>query len=476
MPAYRSTYTRMVSVLLVAVLLLICGCNKLLDAGGPPDKVITPQVYTSDSLAQAALIGIYYKMMERFGPSNGYMSRYAGLASGELDRWSPLDQDQPFLSNTIPVDNNTVWEVWTLSYAYIYQCNDAIAGLTDNKAITPSLRNQLLGEAHFLRAFNYFYLVNLFGDVPLVLTTDYTNNAKIPRIPVDAVYVQMMADLQEAENLLTDTYVTTPDFPDVRIRVNRLAVKAFQARLYLYLGEWTNAASAATEVIQSGTYQLETDLLKTFRYKSREAILQFMPVIDAYNTAEGFLFVPISPTARPAFILSDSLMKKIDPIDKRRVWIRTVTSGGKPYNSPWKYKLNNSASREEYNMVLRLAEQYCIRAEAYARLDRLAEAVSDLNTIRKRAGLPDLTHFTSQSQALVAIEQERRIELFAEWGHRWFDLKRWPAYTATVPGQKRIDEVMRVCRPDTWKTSAALWPIPGVERIRNPALIQNEGY
>jgi starch-binding outer membrane protein, SusD/RagB family len=68
------------------------------------------------------------------------------------------------------------------------------------------------------------------------------------------------------------------------------------------------------------------------------------------------------------------------------------------------------------------------------------------------------------------------VEFFAEWGHRWFDLKRLPARTATHPGEKRIDEVMFSCRPATWKSSAALWPIPKDEIIRNPALSQNDGY
>ncbi len=453
---------------------LLTGCNKLLDAGSPENKVITSQVYASDSLAQAALIGIYYKIMESFGPHNGFMSRYPGLSTDDLNRSTVLADDQPFLINNLAIDNKVVWQTWTNSYFYIYQCNDLVVGLTGKNSITPALRDQLLGEAYFLRAFTYFYLVNLYGDVPLVLTTDYTKSASIPRTPIDEVYDQMTADLQEAQNLLTNAYVTTPDYPAARVRVNRLAVKALLARIYLYLGEWANADAAATEVIESGIYQLETNLQQTFRYNSREAILQFMPVSNAYNTAEGSMFVPVNPNGRPAFILSDSILKYMEPADLRKSWIRSVIVGGKQYNSPYKYKLNTGTPREEYNMVLRLAEQYCIRAEARARLNQLPEAVSDLNTIRKRAGLPDLNTITTQSQVLAAVEQERRIELFAEWGHRWFDLKRWPA--RTLDGKKRIDEIMYALRPDTWKTTAALWPIPDDERIQNHALTQNPGY
>jgi hypothetical protein len=474
MNLFRLTNKKAAAVFFVIALPLVISCNKLLDAGSPPNKVITPQVYTSDSLAQAALIGVYYKIMEGFGPFNGYMSRYCGLAADELNRTSILETDQPFLTNTISPDDKTIKAIWTSTYSYIYQCNDLIVGLTGTNTITPALGYQLLGEAYFLRALCYFYMVNLYGDVPLVLTTDHTKSATMPRTAMDEVYKQMIADLTEAKDLLTVTYVTTPDYPTARVRVNKLAAQALLARIYLYLGEWAKSATEATAVIESGVYQLETNLAQTFRHNSKEAILQFMPVAEAFNTAEGGIFVPVVPNGRPAFILSDTLMKKIEPGDARRLWIRTVTNSGKVYNSPYKYKLNSGTPREEYNMVLRLAEQYCIRAEALTMLDQLTDAVSDLNKIRKRAGLPDLTTITTQSQALAAIEQERRIELFAEWGHRWFDLKRWPA--RTHPGQKRVEEVMSVCRPATWKPTAALWPIPKDELSRNPALTQNDGY
>jgi hypothetical protein len=475
MHLFRLFYKWSLFLLPIAGVSLVTGCNKLLDAGSPTNKVITSQVYSNDSLAQAAIIGIYFKMMESFGPDNGFMSRYPGLSCDDLNRGTTLADDTPFLINTLSSDNKFVWQTWASSYAYIYQCNDAITGLTGNHSITVSLRDQLLGEVYFLRAFNYFYLVNLFGDVPLIVSTDYTKSITAPRTSVNDVYDQMIKDLTKAQDLLTNTYASTPDFPSARVRVNRQAVKALLARIYLYREQWADAADAATEVITSGLYQLETDLQQTFRYNSREAILQFMPVSNLYNTAEGGMFIPLIPTSRPPFIVSDSILKYIEVGDLRQAWIRTAIVSGKQYKSPYKYKQNAATSpREEYNMVLRLAEQYCIRAEARARLDQLPNAVSDLNAIRKRAGLSDLPTISTQNQVLAAVEQERRIEFFAEWGHRWFDLKRWPA--RANDGRKRIDEVMIALRPDTWKPTAALWPIPGDERKNNHALSQNPGY
>src|SRR5437899_2642996 len=128
MHLFRFLYKWAVAVPFVTGLPLITGCNKLLDAGSPDNKVVTSDVYKNDSLAQAAVIGIYFKMMNVFGPFNGYMSRYPGLSCDELFRTSVLETDQPFLTNTLPENNQTVLQVWTNTYLYIYQCNDVVEG------------------------------------------------------------------------------------------------------------------------------------------------------------------------------------------------------------------------------------------------------------------------------------------------------------------------------------------------------------
>jgi hypothetical protein len=115
-------------------------------------------------------------------------------------------------------------------------------------------------------------------------------------------------------------------------------------------------------------------------------------------------------------------------------------------------------------MVFRLAEQYLIRAECYARQEKIDEAKSDLDMIRKRAGLPAETA-SIPDELLTAIAGERRIELFAEWGQRWFDLKR--THKAT--------EILAPIKPG-WQPTDTLFPIPSGEILKNTALTQNEGY
>jgi starch-binding outer membrane protein, SusD/RagB family len=107
-----------------------------------------------------------------------------------------------------------------------------------------------------------------------------------------------------------------------------------------------------------------------------------------------------------------------------------------------------------------------IRAEARMQLGNIAGAIEDVNIIRSRAGLTPLLTSLTPDEAASAIQQERRIELFAELGHRWLDLKR----------TNKVDLVIGTLKPSTWKPTAALWPVPLDQISANPSLTQNKGY
>ena len=115
-------------------------------------------------------------------------------------------------------------------------------------------------------------------------------------------------------------------------------------------------------------------------------------------------------------------------------------------------------------MALGLGEQYLIRAEARAQQDNVSGAQEDLNIIRNRAGLLKTTS-SDKVSILLAIEQERSKELFAEWGHRWFDLKR----------TRRTNVILGAIK-SSWKSTDLVYPIPLVEITNNPFLTQNPGY
>jgi hypothetical protein len=242
---------------------------------------------------------------------------------------------------------------------------------------------------------------------------------------------------------------------------------ALLARADLYAGNWADAQTMADSVIANGTeYALSTDLNQVFLLNSSEAIWQIPPVMEDVNTFAGTIFLLTGPPDFQQTVAMDSfLVAAFEPGDLRRSsWVgQTLT-----YYYPDKYKVSYAASVTEYLMVMRLAEQYLIRAEARTRQDDLAGAAADLNQLRSRAGLLP-TNATTQPQLLAAIIHERQVELFTEFGDRWIDLKR----------TKTLDSVMRVVTPfkgGVWNSYDSLLPIPASELQINPKLTQNPGY
>jgi starch-binding outer membrane protein, SusD/RagB family len=195
-------------------------------------------------------------------------------------------------------------------------------------------------------------------------------------------------------------------------------------------------------------------------------------------TQNGFIssatiIVPESNTSLPVYPISASLYNAFEPEDLRKSnWVATsfVTTGNttSPYYYLNKYKnrmLNTSSP--EYLMVLRLGEQYLIRAEARAQQGKTTgtgSASEDLNIIRSRAGLQN-TSASTQAGLLTAIYQERRVELFGEWGNRFLDLKRNGQLNSIIGSYKT-----------TWLPTASLLPIPQNELTYDSNLLQNPGY
>jgi hypothetical protein len=145
----------------------------------------------------------------------------------------------------------------------------------------------------------------------------------------------------------------------------------------------------------------------------------------------------------------------------------STTISGTFFYYDYKYRLSaapTSSSAIEDFMLLRLAEQYLIRAEARAQQENQNGATDDLNAIRNRAGITPLAYGLAKADVLLAVEKERKLELFGEgYGHRWIDLNRTNRANAALGAEK----------PATWKPAASLWPIPQNEINNNPALTPN---
>jgi starch-binding outer membrane protein, SusD/RagB family len=454
--------------LLLTCLLLVCtalfSCRRWVEIDMPIDKITAAKTFSSNETATAAVLGLYSQMMPTLPFfSCGGTSIYAGLSSDELLLTSTTSTEETeFQQNKLSASNGTIsLNFWQRAYKLIYQANACIEGLQASPTLKPGVKDQLLAESRFTRAWIYYYLVNLFGDVPLVLTTDYKLNATLPRALQSQVYQQIVQDLLQAKSALPATYPTAG-----KVRPNKWAAAALLARVYLHLQDWNQAETEATDIISSGTYGLVTNLNNVFLANSNEAIWQLAPVESGFNTTESRYFVPVTTaTVKPTYILSPALLSAFETGDVRRTsWVASKTIAPDVFYYPFKYKVRNVGLPVTENyMVMRYAEVLLIRAEARAQQDKITEAKLDLNAIRSRASLAGTTANTKQD-LLTAVEKERRIEFFAEWGHRWIDLKR----------TGRVDLVLGT-KPN-WTSTGALYPIPLNDMLRNPFLKQNPGY
>ena len=466
----KSIYTtRLQRYFAILLMLTVFSCSDFLDVGTPSTQIARQDVYQDDAAAISTINGIYSEMMFSSGFASGGVSSVTLLAGRSADDFTNHSNSQTaeFSSNNV-TDNNTNLRsnLWSEAYRYIYFANAILEGLEQSKGITASVKQQLKGEALFVRAFCYFYLVNLFGEVPLLTGTDFRTNRETPRSSSTDVYDQIVNDLAIAKDLLAEDYSFSAN---QRTRPNRWAATAQLSRAHLFRNDWSKAEEEASEIIDNTLFALEENLSSVFLKNSKEAIWQLIPHEGTINTREGALFIL---TATPTEVsLSNSLLQSFEINDLRNAqWVSSIDVSGNTYHYPYKYKIKSGTTISEYSMVLRLAEQYLIRAEARAQLDDVEGAIGDLDRIRQRAGLPlyqDIQPGMSKAEVLSAIEQERRIELFSEWGHRWLDLKR----------TGKADEVLGLEKGSDWQPTDVLYPIPFSEIQNNRNLLpQNPGY
>jgi len=451
------------------ILLMIAGqffysCKKFVDIKPPETQIETSQIFEDDQSATSAIAGLYKRLLtNNLLICNAGMTVFPGLSADELVNTNAGTDDE-FRTNNLSVTNGIVsGNLWQAAYKNIYHANAILEGL-NNSTVNEALKKQIKGEALVVRALNYFYLVNLFGDVPLALTTSYEENQIMTRTPVTKVYDQIVTDLSDAKNLLINSYPSSG-----RVRPNKFTATALLARVSLYLKNWVSAEAQSTEIINSGIYSLPSDIDKVFLANSSETIWSLIQ--DKSNTAEGASFIPAFSPSKPNYILTDTLLNSFEVNDQRKIkWVTNTSYNGTTFYYPYKYKKGDDYSSSpppptEYYIVFRLAEQYLIRAEARAQQGNIAGCQADINLIRNRSGLSN-TIASDKASLLSAVEHERQIELFAEWGHRWLDLRR----------TNRADQVLSAIKGASWQPTDVLYPVPQNQIQLNSFLTQNAGY
>ncbi len=449
--------------MLLFLVLVGTACSEFVEVDPPKNILISETVFDNSATIESALANIYYKIREQgmvTGKHSGLTTSMA-IYSDDLDYYGTDSNSRELYNHSVIAANTLVLGWWRNAYNIIYAANDIIKGLEKTTALSSLEKAPFMGQALFIRGYMHSLLVGLYGEIPYITTTDYLVNNTVARMPVNAVYDQIIEDLNKAMGLME-----VWDTSEEHVIPDKYTAQALLARMYLYTEDWTNAEAMANDII--GAHSLELDINKVFLKNASGSLWQLKPNGVSYMNTYVANQMIINSFPNAAYALSNDLLEAFEPNDLRYVnWVGNITSsdGLSTLHYAYKYKAPVSEKNAlEYAIVFRLAEQYLIRAEARAYLGNIIDSNNDLNMIRNRAGLPDI-ELANSEELKEAILKERRVELFTEFGHRWFDLVRTGKANSVLshkPG---------------WKASDVLLPIPETELELNPNLNpQNLGY
>ncbi|ASE61653.1 MULTISPECIES: RagB/SusD family nutrient uptake outer membrane protein [Chryseobacterium] len=437
-------------------------CDNLIEPDQPTNQISSTDVYSNVGNADAVLSNLYAELQYNSVLSGGTRGLGALLGSyaDDLDNYMAASQTAYLdIYNTQVLPTNTVLKtLWTNAYKEIYICNSIIEGVSKSSSIKDEDKNRIIGEAVLIRSIIHLRLTQIFGDIPYVTSSDYTINQSIGKSASGQVLMNIINDLETVKDYLKNDYRNAE-----RIYPNRYIAVMLLCQSNMLLEQWEKARMYAEEIIASPLYQLNTDLNLTFKKDGKHIMWQLKPLKAGDATEEAKLYLISSVPQN--YALSNNLVSTFTSTDLRKsLWIKTITSGSNTYYGSIKYK-NSSSNTNEYSIVFRIEEVYCMMAEILARQNNVSDALTYINKIRNRAGLANISNTISKDQLLNEILAEKRREFFTDGGLRFFDLKRFDRLGDLSPNKPN------------WQNFRSLWPIPQSELILNPNLNpQNPGY
>lgn len=453
-------------------LVVMMGCDVL---NQEPQTSISEDIAIRDQKsAEAALNGLYNQLQadDYYGSNIQILSDVTSDISQSVGTWDFYREMDTYVTSAGNLENRNLW---TQAYAAINHANNIIADVPGLEETPKEIKDQILGEAYFIRGLAYFDLTRTFGGVPGIsgtlgvpLVTEPSRrideNSFPSRASIEESYAQAASDLEQARSLLSG--FTNPN------RASEAAAVALLTRLNLYTQNFEQAETFATQVLEDYDFQLMENFSDIFiNENTPEAIFEL-----AFNTTDGndirFWYFPSSAGGRGDIAMHESYAKMVmaRSDDERGNLIAFDSNVGVFYTT--KYQ---KSGNDDNIQILRLAEIYLNRAEARVRKSSpdLDGALSDLNTIRNRAGLADTTGagVDSPEEIFEAITFERGIE-FIEEGHRWFDLVRTGRALEMLSSVDRLNsDPVSLMNP-----GRMVFPIPSRDIDANENLEQNEAY
>ncbi|MEI6174351.1 MAG: RagB/SusD family nutrient uptake outer membrane protein [Bacteroidota bacterium] len=478
------------TILFVAI--LFDSCNKFLDLQPVSNGIATGSTdsitYKTASEIEAALAGVYSGFKNEYFELDYFVN---GDAQSD-DAYAGADNPSNFQIDDFKIDatNSNVSRDWAYLYSIIGNANSVINNVAavPDPALTPERKNEILGEASFIRAFMYFQLVQQWGDVPLQLKEVKTISADLlpeiysilfpPRSAAADVYKQIILDLETALANVKPT-ATNKGF------ITTGAVNAILAKVYATQDphDWPKVLTYCNNVIAGG-YSLLPDyhmLWDNLHKNSTESIFEINYTggsTDGNWGASMFRGLDWKKFNIPSNDLVKAFDTEKDTVRKNAsiIWIDVTGKWSDIHwpqtNYPFLNKWHNFEQGSDQNYIfIRLADILLLKAEALNETGDLAGAADLVNVIRSRAKLANTTA-NSQAAMRLAIEKERRLELAFE-GVRWFDLKRTG---------RAIDVMNSAVGPDdvplgyNLTQNRLVFPIPQAELDKNTKLVQNPGY
>jgi len=436
-------------------------CSKFLDRD-PLGQIAQDKLFNSETNANAAVLGIYRTMMNSFSFGQSILV-VPEFSAGHLRHSASFPEYENFSEHRIQAINPWIANMWQATYATINAANQVIEEVPKmtETMINTDKRNMFVGEAKFIRALNYFFLVRAFNKVPLKLTfTKEGDNVDLSESGKEALYTQIVKDLTEAIAALPKENPNTGDA--AKGRASHWAAKALLAKVYLYQASITNdykkAADLANEILTTGGFSLVTDFSTIWTTQNtNEAIFE----IQFDDQATNPLAAVANDNASVLFFVRDSTVRdRYAEQDKRRDF--TVKKGSN--NNYFMGKFPNFSPASQNVTVVRLAEIYLIHAEARARVDNSVStaAYNSLKAVQARAGVTTpIDTYTSLEAFITAVQEEKERELMFE-GETWFDFSR--TKLALKKYESLTDEKF------------LLYPIPSAQIGLGTGLTQNPGY
>lgn len=474
----------------------LSSCSKSFLDKTPASSANSANYFTNPTAAENGLTGCYRALVD----GNFYQYDNPMNTDGRSDNCyvngDNTTAEQPLENFTFTSSNTNVQRDWEELYGDIADCNlvlNSVPLITDGWS-SDTRKLQILGEASFLRAMAYYWLVTEWGDCPLITTVTNNGDFVPARSPASVIYAQIVADLKYADSVLPAT-----PYNSEYGRATQGAAEALLAKTYAQMGDYTNCLTYANKVINSGTYSLVPDFANLWgssHKNNAEAIFEMQFPGSTYSFWGVELFAYVSSDGWPkrdigSYDLIQAFKAAGDTTGSRYTATFNWQIANAAFNMPlnaWDYQaaipfMNKWPDPSGWNStdnitLLRLADIILLAAEANNQLGNTSDAITQLNKVRSRAGLAGTTA-SSQGDLGTAILNERRLELVHEC-MRWNDLLR-----AEKNGYVNVVNLMN-SQVNSYGANLNynmnsdkhqyIFPIPLEDMLLNKNLTQNDGY